>query len=132
MFYSSRTGFTKSKNSFPGQTMRHTNKMLRTKIVCFKKTYEFYFYHFLVKRTVFVLSIKNGFYKIKKIHISAKLCGIQKNVEKWNCLSQKNLQIWFWPFLCKTHGFYSIHQERVLQNQKIHFPAKLCDIRIKC
>ena len=129
MFYPSRTVFTKSKNSFSGQTMRHTNKMLRNKIVCFKKIYEFYFDHFLVKRTAFVLSIKNGFYKIKKLHILAKLCGIQTNVKKWNCLSQKNQQIVFWPFFGKSHGFCFIDQERFLQNQKNPFPPKLCEIQ---
>ena len=32
------------------------------------------------------------------------------------------------PFLTNGSGF--IHQKRFLQNQKIHFPAKLCEIRI--
>ena len=31
------------------------------------------------------------------------------------------------PFLTNGSGF--IHQKRFLQNQKIHFPAKLCEIR---
>ena len=40
--------------------------MVRSKIIHLKKIYKFNFNHFLVKRTVFVLSIKNDFYKIKK------------------------------------------------------------------
>ena len=38
-------------------------KMLRNKIVCFKKIYKFYSNHFLIKCTVFVLIMK---YVIKK------------------------------------------------------------------
>ena len=41
-------------------------KILEGKTVHLKKIYKFDFNHFLVKLTVFVLSIKNGFYRIKK------------------------------------------------------------------
>ena len=47
--------FTKSKNPFSGQTMRDTKKILKNKIVRFKKIYKFCFDHFLIKFTVFVL-----------------------------------------------------------------------------
>ena len=40
--------------------------MLTSKIIYLKKVYKFVLDHFLVKRPVLVLSIKNCFYKIKK------------------------------------------------------------------
>ena len=39
--------------------MRHTKQMLRNKSIRFKKIYKFYFDHFLIKSTVFVLNVKN-------------------------------------------------------------------------
>ena len=56
--------------------------------------------------TVLVLSIKNGFYKIKKSIFRPKYATYEKNVKKQNCSFQKDLQILFWPFFVKTHGFY--------------------------
>ena len=69
-------------NPFSGQTMRHTKKMLRNKIVCFKKIYKFDVYHFLLKRAVFVLSIKNSFYKITKSIFRPNYAGYEENVKK--------------------------------------------------
>ena len=69
--------------------------MLRSKIVHPKKLYNFDFDHFLIKRTVFVLFVKNVI-KNKKFNFSGKLCDIQKkNVKKQNCSFQKDLQILF-------------------------------------
>ena len=51
-------------------------KMLRSKIVHLKKIYNFYFNHFLIKRTVFVLIVKNVI-KNKKFNLTDKLCDIR-------------------------------------------------------
>ena len=59
-----------------GQTLRHTKQMLRNKIYRFKKIYKFYFDHFLIKCTVFVLNVKNVI-KNQKLNFSDKLCDIQ-------------------------------------------------------
>ena len=52
-------------------------KMFKSKIVHLKKIYNFDFDHCLIKRTVFVLIVKNVI-KNKKFNFSAKLCDIQK------------------------------------------------------
>ena len=52
--------------------------MLRSKIVHLKEIYNFYFAHFLKKRTVFVLYIKYGFYKIKKSIFRPKYARYEK------------------------------------------------------
>ena len=52
-------------------------KMLRSKIVHLKKIYNFDFDHFLIKRTVFVLIVKNVI-KNQKSNFPDKLCDIQK------------------------------------------------------
>ena len=51
-------------------------KLLRSKIVHLKKIYEFNFDHFLIKRTVFVLIVKNVI-KNKKFNFPDKLCNIR-------------------------------------------------------
>ena len=51
-------------------------KMLRSKIVHLKKIYNFYFNHFLIKRTVIVLIVKNVI-KNKKFNFPEKLCDIR-------------------------------------------------------
>ena len=43
---------------FPGETLRNTKKMLRNKIVRFKKMYKSYFDHFLIGIIVFLINIK--------------------------------------------------------------------------
>ena len=60
-----------------GQTMQDTKKILRSKIVHLKKIYNFDFDHFLIKRTIFVLIVKNVI-KNQKLNFSDKLCDIQK------------------------------------------------------
>ena len=61
-----------------GQTLQDMKKMLRTKIVHLKEIYNFDFDHVLIKRTVFVLIVKN-FIKNKKFDFPVKLCDIRKN-----------------------------------------------------
>ena len=51
-------------------------KMLRSKIVHLKEMYNFDFDHFLIKRTVFVLIVKNVI-KNKKFNFLDKLCDIR-------------------------------------------------------
>ena len=51
-------------------------KMLRSKIVHLKKIYNFDFDHFLIKRTVFVLSVKNVI-KNQRFNFPDKLCDIR-------------------------------------------------------
>ena len=51
-------------------------KMLRSKIVHLKKIYNFDFDHFLIKRTVFVLIVKNVI-KNQKFNFPDKLCDIR-------------------------------------------------------
>ena len=51
-------------------------KMLKSKIVHLKKIYNFDFDHFLIKRTVFVLIVKNVI-KNKKFNFPDKLCDIR-------------------------------------------------------
>ena len=59
-----------------GQTMQDTKKMFRSKIVHLKEIYNFDFDHFLIKRTVFVLIVKNVI-KNQKFNFSDKLCDIR-------------------------------------------------------
>ena len=54
--------------------------------------------------------------------------SIQKNVKKWNCLSQKNLQTWFEQFFVKPTISLLI-VKNIMKNQKFNFPVKLFDIR---
>ena len=69
--------------------------MLRSKIVHLKKIDNFDLDHFLIKRTVFVLTVKNVI-KNKKFNFPDKLCDIQKkNFKEQNCSFQKGLQILF-------------------------------------
>ena len=56
-------------------------KMLRSKIVHLKEIYNFNFDHFLKKRRVFVLIVKN-FMKNQKFNFPKKLCGIRKNFKE--------------------------------------------------
>ena len=53
--------------------------MLRSKIVHLKETYKFCFDHFLIKRTVFVLIVKNVI-KNQKLNFPAKQWKTRKNV----------------------------------------------------
>ena len=65
---------------FSGQTLRHTKQVLRNKIVPFKKIYKFHFDHFLIKRTVFILIVKNVI-KNQKFNFPDKLCDIRNKCE---------------------------------------------------
>ena len=58
----------KLKNSFSGQILRYTKKILNNEIVRFKKIDKSYFNHFLIKGTVFVIIVINTI-KNKKFNI---------------------------------------------------------------
>ena len=51
--------------------------MLRSNIIRFKNLYNFDFNHFLIKRTVFILIMKNVT-KNQKFNFPVKLCDIRK------------------------------------------------------
>ena len=80
-------------NCFRTNNARY-EKMLKSKIVHLEEIYNFYFDHFLIKRTTFVLIVKNVI-KNQKFNFPDKLCDIWKNVTEQNCSFQKDLQIWF-------------------------------------
>ena len=61
--------------SFRSNNARY-EKMLRSKIVHLKKIYNFDFDHFLIKRTVFILIVKNVI-KNQKFNFPDKLCDIR-------------------------------------------------------
>ena len=54
-------------------------KILQSKIVYLKETYKFYFDHFLIKRTIFVLIVKNVI-KNQKFNFPVKQWKTRKNV----------------------------------------------------
>ena len=54
-------------------------KILQNKIVHLKETYKFYFNHFMIKRTVFVLIVKNVI-KNQNFNFAAKQWKTRKNV----------------------------------------------------
>ena len=61
-------------------------KVLQSKIVPLKQIYKFYFDHFLEKRTVFVLILKN-IIKNQKFNFLAKLYGVWKTITNKSCCS---------------------------------------------
>ena len=99
-----KNGFYKIKKSIFRPNYARYEKMLTSKVIHHKENYNFDFDHFLIKRTVFVLILKNVI-KNQKFNFPDKLCDIRKNVKKQNCSFQKDLQILFWPFFDKTHDF---------------------------
>ena len=80
-------------------------KMLRSKIVNLRKIYKFYFHHFLVKRAVFVLSIKNGFYKIKKSIFWPNYARYEKMLRSKIIYLRKIYKFYFHHFLVKRTVF---------------------------
>ena len=50
--------------------MRHTKKILRNKIIPFKKIYKFYLDHFLIGIIVFLINIKNAIIRSEQIFLS--------------------------------------------------------------
>ena len=74
---------------FPAKQCKRYEKMLTSKIVHLKEIYNVDFDHFLIKRTVFGLIVKNVV-KNKKFNFPDKLCDIQKKMLK-NKIVWKNV-----------------------------------------
>ena len=66
-----KDGFYKIEKSIFRPNYARCEKMLTSKIIDLKETYKFCFYHFLEKRTVFIL--------IKKTLLKIKSCGFRPN-----------------------------------------------------
>ena len=66
--------------------------MLRSKIVHLKEIYNFDLDHFLIKRTVFILIMKNVI-KNKKLNFSDKLCDIQKKILRYKIVRFKKCKV---------------------------------------
>ena len=74
--------------------------MLRSKIVYLEQIYKFCFDHFLEKRTVFILIMKNVIFhqksiKIKDSFFRTNSATYEKSVKKQNSSFQKDLQFCF-------------------------------------
>ena len=123
--------FLRIKNWISPPKYARCEKNVQNEIVHLKKIHRFTSDHFLIGHVVFVLTVKN-FINIKKFHFVLNLCGIQKNVKKQNFLFQKDLQIICWLFFHRSYTFSFIHQKRFFKNQKLNFPAKICEMRTKC
>ena len=95
--------------------------MLTSKILHLKQIYKFYFVHFLVKCTVFVL-IENTLLKIKKTEVSGQTSKIVHLKEIYN--------FDFDHFLIKCTVFVLI-VKNVIKSQQFNFLDKLYDIRKK-
>ena len=111
-----QNGFYKIKKSMYRASYAWYDKMLKSKIVHLKEIYKFYFDHFLEKRTVFVLYIKNGFYKIKKCIFRPKYARFEKMLTSEVVYLTKIYKFYFYNFLIKRtvfvlyikNGFYKI------------------------
>ena len=119
-----KDGFYKIENSIFRPNYSRYEKMLTSKIVHLKETYKFCFNHFMIKRTVFVLSIKNGFYKIKKSLFRPNNARYKKMLRSKIVHLKKIYNFDFDHFLIKRTVFVLI-VKNVIKNQKFNFLAKL-------
>ena len=104
--------------------------MLTCKIIHLKETYKFFFGHFLMKRTVFIL-IKKMLLKIKSYGFRSNNARYEKMLRSKIVHLKKIYNFNFDHFLVKRTVFVLI-VKNVIKNQKFNFPDKLCDIRNKC
>ena len=109
-----KNGFYKIKKSIFRPNYTRYEKMLRSKIVYIRKIYKFYFDHFLVKHTVFVLSIKNGFYKMKKSIFRPNYARSEKMLRSKIFYLKKMYKFDFDHFFIKRTVFVLFHQKRFL------------------
>ena len=125
-----KDGFYKIEKSIFRSNNARYEKMLRSKIIHLKETYQFYFDHFLEKRTVFIL--------IKKTLLKIKICSFRPNNGRYEKILKSKI-----VHLKKIYNFDSDHflikrtvfvliVKNVIKNQIFNFPHKLCDIRNKC
>ena len=99
-----KDGFYKIEKSIFRSNYARYEKILRSKIIHLKETYNFYFDHFLEKRTVFIL--------IKKTLLKIKSCGFRPNYGRYEKMLKSKIvhlkEIYnfdFDHFFDKTHGF---------------------------
>ena len=124
LILSIKDGFHKIKKSIFCPNYVKSEKMLRSKIVYLKKIYKFDFDYFLVKRMVFVLSIKNGFYKIKKSIFRPSYISYEKILRNKIVRLRKIYKFDFNHFLLKRtvfvlsikNGFYKIKKSILRPN----------------
>ena len=106
-----------------GQTMQDTKKMLSSKIVHLKEIYNFGFDHFLIKRTVFVLIVKNVI-ENQKFNFPDKPLRHTKQMLRNKIIRLKKIyKFYFDHFLIKRTVFVLI-VKNVIENQKFNFPDK--------
>ena len=122
-FLSIMNGFYKIKKSIFRPNYSRSEKMLRKKILYLRKIYKFDFDHFLVKRTVFVLTIKNGFNKIKKSIFRPNSPKPEKKLRNKIVRFNKIYKFYFDHFLIKYTVFVLI-VINTIKNKKFDFLAK--------
>ena len=123
-----KNGFYKIKKFIFRPNYASYEKMLKSKIVNLNKIYRFYFDHFLIKRTVFVLSIKNGFHKIRKFIFRPNYTRYEKMLTSKIVHLKQVYKFYFDHFLEKCTVFVLI-VKNFIKNKKFNFPAKQCKIR---
>ena len=104
--------------------------MLRSKIIHLKEIYNFDFDHFLIKRTVFVLIVKNVI-KNQKFNFPDTLRLTKQMLRSKIVRFKKIYKFCYDHFWIKCTVFVLI-VKNVIKNQKFNFPDKLCNIQKKC
>ena len=126
-FHPSKTVFYKIKKSISRPNYARYEKILKSQIVHIKEIYNFDFDHFLIKRTVFVLIMKNVIKNQKFNFHMSQLCDIrnQNGNVKWKLITllisnQKEF----------NHFFKSTSSDIVLQKlTNLHQNFKCCEAR---
>ena len=124
--------FLKIKNSISLQNVWDTEKMLRKKIVHFKKINNFGVGHFFIGVIFFLLFVRNVHIEIKNLIFPTKYATYGKNVRKENYLFKRDLQLRCCPFCHRSYIFSFIHQKSFSKNKKFNFPDKIYEIQKKC
>ena len=117
-----KTGLYKIKKSIFRPNYSRYEKMLTSKIIHLQETYKFCFYHFLEKRTVFIL-IKKTLLKIKSCSFRPHNGRYEKMLKSKIVHLKKIYKFYFYHFLIKRTIFVLI-VKNVIKNQKFNFPAK--------
>ena len=93
------------KNSILQQIYAGYKKNLRYKFVCLKKIYKFIIEYFFIRVILYLKFAKNFFIKIRNLILPPKNTRYRQNFKRQNCLFQKDLQLWCWPFFLTSHKF---------------------------
>ena len=87
-------------------------KILKSKIVRLKEICNFDFYHFLIKRTVFVLIVRNVI-KNRKFNFPEKFCDIRKKMLRYKIVRFKKIdKFYFNHFFNKMRSFWFSRDNR--------------------